>query len=192
MNNDSCQCRRDSRLRAATRKYAVFSACALAIIIFDQATKIWISHYSGLPLGVYPPIGGHEIIPGFFSIVYNRNPGAAWGMLAGQRILLALLAIGAGAAIIILRKNIELHKTSMQLVFGLMLGGIVGNLIDRVVFGSVTDFLDFTFGSYRYPTFNIADSSMVVAVGCYILHTLFFQNKSEATTVTNDRSDTTG
>lgn len=171
------------------RKYVVFMVCSLVIIALDQATKIWISHFSGLTPGVYPPHGGYEIIPGFFSIVYNRNTGAAWGMFAGQRVLLAILAVGAGAAIILLRKNIELHKISMQFVFGLMFGGIVGNLLDRVVYGSVTDFLDFTFGSYRYPTFNVADSAMVVAVGSYIVYTFFFLKKSETAHVTQEHND---
>jgi len=168
------------------KPYTAFVALALSVFIADQASKCWISRFSGLELGAYPPHGGFEVIPGFFSIVYNTNSGAAWGMFAGQRVLLALLAIGAVAAILLLRRNIELHRKSMQVVFGLMLGGIVGNLADRVLFGSVTDFLDFTFGHYRWPTFNIADSAMVVAVSIYIVYSLFFQKKTCASEVAKD------
>lgn len=187
MNKECCcKCGRDKCICAAIKRYAVFIAIAVFIIVVDQASKCYISRFSGLELSAYPPHGGYEVIPGFFSIVYNTNTGAAWGMFAGQRVILAILAFGAAAAIILLRKNIELHRKFMQVIFGLMLGGILGNLIDRVAFGSVTDFLDFKFGHYRWPTFNIADSAMVVAVTIYVIYTVFFQPKNNPPEVTNN------
>ena len=179
MNNECCcKCGREVCLCKAVRRYALFIGAALAVLVLDQLSKFWISHWSGLEFRAYPPDGGHVVIPGFFSIVYNTNTGAAWGMFAGHRAVLAILGIGAVAAIILLRHKLELEKRPMQLVFGLMLGGILGNLIDRVASGRVTDFLDFTFGSYRWPTFNVADSAMCVAVAVYIIYTLFFHKET--------------
>jgi signal peptidase II len=185
MNNEcSCRCGRKTCICGAIKRYAVFIALSLAVVLVDQASKCWISRFSGLEAGAYPPYGGHEVIRGFFSIVYNTNTGAAWGMFAGQRVLLAILAVGAVAAILLLRKSLELNRKFMQVIFGLMLGGILGNLIDRVLYGHVTDFLDFKFGHYRWPTFNVADSAMVVAVAIYIVYTLFFQKKTDKAEVT--------
>ncbi len=159
------------------QRYKLFGCIAFAIIAADQLSKYWISSVSGLVHGYYPPYGGFEIIPGFFSIVYNTNTGAAWGMFAGQRFILAALGLLAVAAIILFRHKLELEKKLMQVIFGLMTGGIIGNLVDRALFGSVTDFLDFHIGQYRWPTFNIADSSMVIAVGIYFVVGFFCQNK---------------
>jgi signal peptidase II len=141
---------------------------ALFVIACDQASKYWIAHRSGLVEGAYPPFGGFEIVHGFFSIVYTTNTGAAWGMFSGFGIILIGLGVAALAGIYFFRHELGLEKRSMRIVFGLMSGGIVGNLLDRMIYGRVTDFLDFVIGSYRWPTFNIADSAMVVAACLYI------------------------
>jgi signal peptidase II len=158
------------------RRYAIMAWAALGILVLDQASKLWIGQYSGLREGVYPPEGGMDVIPGFFSIVYNTNTGAAWGMFSGHGVILAVLGAVAIAAIILMHRQLELHRKTMQLVFGLMIGGIAGNIIDRVLIGRVTDFLDFHVASYRWPTFNIADSAMVVGVGLYIVIGLFHKD----------------
>jgi signal peptidase II len=151
----------------------LLAAVALFVFSLDQATKYWIAH-SGLPHGAYPPYGGIEVIPGLFSIVYNTNSGAAWGILSGQRAILVLVGIAAIAAILIFRKSLGIRGVFMQTVFGLIVGGICGNLLDRALFGSVTDFLDLHLGSlYRWPTFNVADSAMVVGVTLYVIASLF-------------------
>jgi signal peptidase II len=166
MNDSDCKTCKSS-------SYATFFVIALAVIICDQTSKLWISRFSGIEEGAYPPFGGFDIIPGFFSIVYATNTGAAWGMLSGFGMLLAALGLAALVAIYIFRKKLELEKRSMQIVFGLMCGGIIGNIFDRLIVGSVTDFLDFHIGHYRWPTFNVADSAMVVAACLYVIIGIF-------------------
>lgn len=160
-------------LSVRLRRYSVFWLVFLILLIADQATKIYIKEFSGLFLGVYPPYGGWEVIPGFFSIVYNVNTGAAWGMFSGFGLVLAALAILALGVIYYFRSHLQVARKSMQITFGLMTAGIVGNLIDRVAYGFVVDFLDFHFGFYRWPTFNLADSAIFVGVLFYTVITLW-------------------
>ncbi|HNX04371.1 MAG TPA: signal peptidase II [Opitutales bacterium] len=158
----------------------LFPATALAIIALDQATKYWASHLSGLEYGAYPPRGGIEVIPGYLSLVYTTNTGAAWGMFEGHGVILASLGIAAIAAICIFRKALGLDRMLMQFVFGLITGGIAGNIVDRVCVGGVTDFIDFHIRSiYRWPTFNVADSAMVVGVAIYVATALFERDRPQ-------------
>jgi len=172
-----------NRISCVKRSRLLLPVISLAVVICDQASKYWTSHFSGFDEGAYPPFGGHEIIPGFFSLVYTTNTGAAWGMFSGFGIVLVALGVAALAAIYIFRNRLELEKRSMQIVFGLMSGGIVGNIIDRIFLGRVTDFLDLHIGNHHWPTFNIADSAMVVAACLYILIGIF-AHKDDKGTVT--------
>jgi signal peptidase II len=156
---------RFSRL-LAYRWLWLFAALAFAL---DQIAKAWIN--SRLPLGSYG-VNGIVIFPGFFNLVHVGNTGAAWSMFAGKSTLLAGLAIATLAAIFIWRRQLGLRHTVAQVCFGLLCGGTVGNLADRVTHGHVIDFLDFHFGSYIYPTFNVADAAICVGVIGYILWSL--------------------
>jgi signal peptidase II len=124
-----------------------------------------------MPLGTYDSPGRIEVIPGFFNLVHVVNTGAAWSILAGRGPLLSLLAVAALAAIFFLRRAIELRRPVTQIAFGLLCGGIAGNLADRIARGHVIDFFDFHFGNYAYPAFNIADSGICVGVAMYVLIT---------------------
>ncbi|MFW5883511.1 MAG: signal peptidase II, partial [Verrucomicrobiota bacterium] len=141
-------------------------------LALDQGTKLWVE--AVLPLHSYtpPPV---VIIPGFFNIVHIANYGAAWGMLQGMGWLLALLALAFLAGMFFFRRSLELHKPHLQIIFGLIAGGIVGNLIDRVVRGYVVDFFDFIIPivDYRWPAFNFADIGIVVGVFLYMSWSLF-------------------
>lgn len=152
-------------------RYARFWAVLAAVFLLDQATKIWIHDFSGLSPHVYPPHGGIEVIPGFFAIVFATNRGAAWGMLTGFGIWLAALAIIILAAVYVFRRWLQLGRPAVQLAFGLICGGILGNLVDRLAHGYVIDFLDFHLGFYRWPTFNIADCGIVIGAGLYLFLT---------------------
>jgi signal peptidase II len=162
---------------------------ALFVFVCDQITKIWI--YKTLPLNSYfYPQDAHviEVIQNFFYIVHIGNEGAAWGMFAGHGTLLALLALVALWAIYKFRYALELHRTAMQFAFGLLIGGVLGNLVDRVVHGHVIDFLDFhlpftipwLLPDGRYPAFNIADCGIVIGVFTYIILSFFQAEESEA------------
>ena len=142
----------------------------LAVFVLDQLTKAWIA--ATLPFPTYEPPGAIKVIDGFFYIIHVGNTGAAWSLFAGQTTMLALLAVLTLAAIFYWRRALDLKKRPIQLAFGLLCGGIIGNLVDRVLHGHVIDFLDFHFGDYVYPTFNVADAGICVGVGIYLIHSL--------------------
>ncbi len=143
---------------------------ALGVFILDQATKLWIS--DRLPFGTYDPPKAITVIDGFLYIVHVGNTGAAWSMLSGKSGLLAAMALITLVAIYFWRHSLGLRLLPVQIAFGLLCGGIVGNLLDRLIHGHVIDFLDFHFGSYTYPTFNVADSGICIGVAIYLIHSL--------------------
>ncbi len=146
--------------------FRVFYAVCFSVLIADQVTKIAIDKLIAERLGFI------EVIPGFFNLIHVRNAGAAWSMLEGHSVLLATVAALTLVAIYYWRVAIGLRDRLAQISFGLLCGGIIGNLIDRVARGKVVDFLDFHFGSYVYPTFNVADSGICVGVAIYFWYTL--------------------
>lgn len=148
--------------------YRVFFLLATGILALDQITKFWIS--SLLPLGSYYAPNRIEVIPGFFHLVHVGNPGAAWSMFQGYSKLLGAFALVTLLAIFLWRRSLGLRLLPVQISFGLLCGGIVGNLVDRLLHGHVIDFLDFHFGSYTYPTFNVADSGICVGVVIYLIY----------------------
>ncbi len=127
-----------------------------------------------LPLGSYWPYGGIEIVPGFFYLAHVVNEGAAWGILKGFHYGFIVLAIAALGGIYYFRHSLLLYKKPSQIAFGLLCGGILGNLCDRLRWGFVVDFLDFHLPGYRWPAFNIADSAITVGVVLYIILNLFY------------------
>ncbi len=160
-------------------RYALFWKLAFAVFAADQISKLIIigtlpPMTPGLP-GFDPNAAPVEVIPGFFNIVHVGNFGAAWGIFHGQKILLSLFALGALVLIFRFRRQLELDRRPVQLAFGLLTGGIFGNLLDRLWHGYVVDFLDFTLPliDYRWPAFNIADCGIVIGVGIFlVLNTL--------------------
>jgi signal peptidase II len=143
---------------------------AVVVIIVDQLTKLWI-------MATFPLHGQQNIIPGFFNLVYVTNTGAAFGFLAGSNSMLRqvfFVAVAIMALIVIVISYGHMKRQGRLFVYalGLIAGGAVGNLIDRIRFGSVVDFLDFYVGSYHWPAFNAADSAITTGVGLFLLGTL--------------------
>lgn len=139
----------------------------LTVVLLDQFTKVWVRStfiYGGDP---------QVVIPGFFNLVYVRNPGAAWGMLGGQQAILIVLSIAVFLGLAIFHRRVLNPTLDHRIALGLMLGGILGNLIDRIKLGWVTDFLDFHIGTHHFPSFNVADSAICIAVGLYLLSSLW-------------------
>jgi len=143
----------------------------LAVVLLDQLTKQAIR--SAFVYGESRPV-----IDGFFNLVYVRNDGAAWNLLSGHSIVLILISVAVLALLVVYRRSFLQDQLLHRILFGLMVGGIIGNLIDRIRFGWVTDFLDFEFGTYHYPSFNVADSAICIAVGLYVITNLL-QKKEE-------------
>ena len=153
----------------------------VSVFVADQATKLWIVHELPFGTGAWHFAesyqigwrhGGLEVIPGFFYITHVGNTGAAWSMFSGRSGWLALLAAATLLAIYFWRRSLGLQERFVQVGFGLLCGGILGNLVDRLQYGHVIDFLDFHFGTYVYPTFNVADSGICIGVGLYLIHSL--------------------
>lgn len=134
----------------------------LAILILDQLTKQAIR--SAFIYGESRPV-----IEGLFNLVYVRNDGAAWNILSGQSIILILISVAVLILLVVYRRSFLQDQFSHKILLGLMMGGIVGNLVDRIRFGWVTDFLDFHIGTHHWPSFNVADSAICIAVFLYIL-----------------------
>jgi len=149
------------------RPYRLLWVLALTVFGLDQITKIIVN--ATIPFSRFH-IHHVEVIPDFFYLIHVGNDGAAWSMLSGKSGFLAALAIVTLGAIYIWRRELALRERIVQLAFGLLCGGIVGNLVDRMLHGHVIDFLDFHFGSYVYPTFNIADAGICVGVVIYLIH----------------------
>jgi signal peptidase II len=137
----------------------------VALMAADQAAK-WVVR-ALMPLGRSRPV-----VDGFFDIAYVRNEGAAWGMLAGWRYAFVALAVAMLAFFWGKRSKVfgEGRLGAVSLV--LLTAGIAGNTIDRMVFGYVTDFLDFHWGVHHFPVFNVADMCICIGAGLYVLASL--------------------
>lgn len=149
------------------RKYWVLLIFCLGILLLDQWTKSMV--IQRLPL--YQRV---EVIQGFFNLTHVRNTGGAFGIFGGEKggvgsllfVVVSLLAIGA---IIFLFIKIREGEKALALSFSLVLSGAIGNLIDRLRYGEVVDFLDFHLSTYHWPAFNVADSAICIGIGLMAL-----------------------
>ena len=124
-----------------------------------------------------------NIIPGFFSLIYAKNEGAAFSILWGNRWFIVLITIFILVFLIYTvakeRKNIEKYTLFYDIIYGLLFGGILGNLFDRVIRGYVIDYIALNFFGYSFPIFNIADIAISIGVILMIVYILFFENKKD-------------
>jgi signal peptidase II len=142
----------------------------LAVTAADQLSKFWIR--ARFAYGQSLPVWD-----GFFNLVYVRNTGAAWGMLNGQNLFLIGLALVILAALFFFRHKLLHGIPARRVVLGLLLGGILGNLIDRLRDGWVTDFLDFHVGPHHWPAFNVADAAICSAMAVYLISSLLNEHR---------------
>lgn len=149
------------------------TALLIAAVVFalDRLTKVMIERTVAL-------YDSFHVIPGFFDIVHTKNRGAAFGMFAdSDHPLRTVLLIGVSAVVMVfvgwmlLKPDKSGRPASRFTILGLalVLGGALGNIYDRAMFGMVTDFLEFYIGQYRFAAFNIADSGITVGAGLLIL-----------------------
>lgn len=139
------------------KKYKKITLIAAIIFIIDQLSKFLISNLTTLDKTI-------KIIPNFFNITYTKNYGAAWSIMWDKRlflILISLVALIIVTFIIYKEKGLNKYK---NIYYGFLIGGILGNLIDRIVHGYVIDFLDFNIFGYNFPIFNISDTFIVLGV----------------------------
>lgn len=164
-------------MKGSGARYVILALVSTTIIVLDQATKLHIIQtmrlYESLP-----------VIQEFFNITYIRNPGAAFGLFASSSSVFRLAFFGIatlGALLLLGMIFPRLHEDDRmgQLSVAAILGGAVGNLLDRVRYGEVIDFLDFYVGVYHWPAFNVADTAISVGVCLLALH-YALEKKSEA------------
>ena len=158
------------------RKYWILLIFCFGILLLDQWTKYVVVQ----KLALYQKV---EMIQGFFSLIHMRNTGGAFGIFGGEKgglgsvffLIVSLLAIGA---IVFLFVKIKENEKILALSFSLVLSGAIGNLIDRLRYGEVIDFLQFylSFLPWRifnpWPTFNVADSAICIGMGLLALELL--------------------
>lgn len=140
-----------------TKREVVWAVVFLALISFDQLSKQWIEYTLAEGASL-------ELIPKFFYLTKLYNRGAAFSFLGetqGALFFLALLSLFASLLFVFLYSRVRAFWP--RLVFMLLATGTIGNGLDRLFRGGVVDFLDFHFGTYRYPSFNLADSYLVLA-----------------------------
>ena len=140
---------------------------ALIILIADQFTKVLI-------VGFYQ-LGDSTLVTSFFNVVRVHNSGAAFSFLAGssgwQRWFFTVIGLAAAALIMWLLKSHSGQKL-FALALACILGGAIGNVIDRLLYGYVVDFLDFHWHHWHFPAFNVADSAITIGAACLILDEL--------------------
>jgi signal peptidase II len=142
----------------------------LSIVALDQWSK-WVIEAT---LERYQRV---RVIPGLFDIIHVENSGIAFGLFPSRgeiagTILLALLGMAALVVVAAYFARAGDHQTLLLVALSLVMGGAIGNLVDRVLFGAVTDFLDLYLGTRHWPTFNLADSAITVGIGLLALETL--------------------
>lgn len=152
-------------------RYLLLALIGVTVVIVDQVTKLWIVQSMRLHESI-------PIVPNLFSLTYIRNPGAAFGLLAGSSNAFRMVFFGVTSLFALALLGTILFRLPEkdwigQVSIAGILGGAIGNLIDRLRFGEVIDFLDVYVESYHWPAFNVADSAISVGVVCLIIHFAF-------------------
>jgi signal peptidase II len=152
-------------------KYTKLVIIAGTIVLIDQVTKALIFQY--LPFSQNIPV-----INGFFSITHIHNPGGAFGLMANlsstmRSIIFLFISSLAIGLIFYFYKKTPSNYSWLSTGFALIFGGAIGNLVDRIRFGIVIDFLDFYIGNWHWPAFNVADSAISIGIGIFVIHLLF-------------------
>lgn len=157
-------------------RFVTWMVVAIVVVIADQLTKWaiveWVALYDKIPLN------------SFINLTHQKNSGAAFSFLADaggwQRWFFVVLATGVSTVIAVWLWRIRNDgQTVLSAGLALVLGGAVGNLIDRILLGHVTDFIQVWFGSWAFPSFNIADAGISVGAALLIIDALFFSGREE-------------
>jgi signal peptidase II len=148
---------------------------SLSIILFDQATKYFAIKYltPSVPVQIFP----------FFDLSLNYNPGVAFSLLSTapgwQRWFLSVLTVLICSVLLVWMKRISKNRHCLLASLVCILGGAIGNLLDRIYFGYVIDFIDLHIKHWHWPTFNIADTAISVGVTILIIMTLLERGQTK-------------
>jgi signal peptidase II len=147
---------------------------ALSVIAVDRGSKMLVD---GVDLAA-----PHQLIGSFMQIIRGENRGGLFGIVQGSAPLLAALSLGVIVALVIYHERDQAPQASLLTVgIGLLIGGAIGNLIDRLAFGYVLDFIDIGVGSLRFWTFNIADAGISLGIVILLVDTLWRSRGAERT-----------
>ena len=153
--------------RGQRQRLGLFLIVAGLIVTVDQLSKLWIRAH--LALGESLPLTGR------LSLTYVGNTGSAFGLLANRTILLIIIGVASLLIVLLFLRHLSQVTTLSMVSIGLIWGGAVGNFIDRVRFGYVTDFIYFRlWGDFYWPAFNIADAA--ITVGVFVLIYSFYRS----------------
>ena len=186
-------------LAVTRRKWKLFAIVAFLSLVADQATKLWARHTLPVEpancqgnLDVVDALMKHKcigkavnVIDGFWDWRLSMNPGSAFGLFSGTgsfgRVMLSIVGIAAVAGMIWMLRKSRNDQRILHWALALVAGGAVGNLIDRIYFGVVTDFVLWRYKTKEWPVFNIADVVLVVGVGLMFID-IQKENKREKAT----------
>jgi signal peptidase II len=146
-------------------RYRLLGVVAALVILFDQLSKLYIDRTFALYESV-------TVVPNFFEITYLRNKGAAFGILADSSLRVPFFIVASLVAVAVILwylRQVGRDQVVQQIALSLILGGALGNLIDRVRLGEVIDFLYFHWYRHYWPAFNVADSAICVGVGLLLV-----------------------
>jgi len=145
-----------------SKKYQLFIVAFLLALGLDQGSKIWArAHLKP----IYPD--SETVISGYFDMRYSENPGSAFSLfrgMGGARYFLLIVGFGALGVVAYYLKRAEPGQGRIGGELGLLAGGAIGNMVDRAMYGKVTDFIVWKYGAHEWPTFNIADAALVIGV----------------------------
>jgi signal peptidase II len=171
------------------RRNVVFAVTAFLGVLLDQLTKWWIVE------NIAYRTGEIRVVDGFLSIVHAQNPGAAFGAFGGyanRYVVFGIFTLVAFYVVFDMFRKLPRSEWFMSLTLGLILSGAVGNAIDRIRQQYVTDFIRVyteipavksflidNFGTYEWPSFNVADMALVIGVALFIVHYLFIEDRTK-------------
>jgi signal peptidase II len=158
------------RIKESALYRAAYFLVSLAVLLTDQWTK-------GIITRTFDVHQSRSVIGGLFDLTYVRNSGAAFGLFASVDSSIKAVILNSVAVLVFVVVSAYALRSShksvrLQVGFSLILGGAIGNLLDRVRFGYVVDFLDFSISGHHWPAFNVADSAICIGVGLLFLDML--------------------
>jgi signal peptidase II len=158
---------------ASPRPVLVLAGTALALYLADQVTKLLVV--------VNVPIGArYDVIGDLAQLWHVRNTGAAFSILPGATWLFVPVTVLAVGMVVYFHRALRERGPWIQVILGAVLAGALGNLTDRVRFGYVVDFVSLGIGETRFPTFNVADSAVVLGIGALVAYLTFFERPHPA------------
>ncbi|HYI23346.1 MAG TPA: signal peptidase II [Candidatus Limnocylindrales bacterium] len=153
--------------QTARRHWLIFFGVAIVVVLVDQATKLWVDA-NFLPASVHAQAGANQptpIIGDLVRIAKNYNTGGIFGLFGDSALILALSStVVIGLIVVYQAREGTREAWPLSVALGLLLGGAIGNFIDRVRLGAVIDWVDTGIGTFRWYTFNVADSAIFIAL----------------------------